>query len=141
MRHSIPSIDLSGEERAVRIGELSARTGVSQRSLRYYEQQGLMTSARAPSGQRHYGDGEVERVAFIRTMLDVGLSTRILAELMPCLDRPTRQTVEQAEAAMRRERARLAAAAEKLLAACEALDSILGAHDLSVQPPLPIAVR
>jgi DNA-binding transcriptional MerR regulator len=34
----------------MRIGELSRRTGVSQRSLRYYEEQGLLMPARLASG-------------------------------------------------------------------------------------------
>lgn len=38
----------------MRVGELSRRTGASVRSLRYYEECGLLASERAASGQRHY---------------------------------------------------------------------------------------
>ncbi|MFI5897699.1 MerR family DNA-binding transcriptional regulator [Actinoplanes sp. NPDC051513] len=41
----------------MRIGDLSAATGASTRSLRYYEEQGLLTSTRTPGGQRVYPDG------------------------------------------------------------------------------------
>ena len=41
------------------IGELSARSGVSPRSLRYYEQQGLLASTRGDNGYRHYDDEAV----------------------------------------------------------------------------------
>ncbi|WP_236792053.1 MerR family DNA-binding transcriptional regulator [Amycolatopsis sp. GM8] len=34
----------------------SVAAGSVVRSLRYYEQQGLVTSTRAPSGQRHYAN-------------------------------------------------------------------------------------
>jgi hypothetical protein len=38
------------EKTAMLIGELSTRTGVSQRLLRYYEEQGLLSRARDPNG-------------------------------------------------------------------------------------------
>lgn len=34
----------------MRIGDLAARTGVGIRSLRYYEEQGLLTSTRSGGG-------------------------------------------------------------------------------------------
>jgi hypothetical protein len=45
----------------VRIGELSRRTRVSERLLRYYEEQGLLRPGRRPSGYREYGDADVAR--------------------------------------------------------------------------------
>ncbi|MEW1835674.1 MerR family DNA-binding transcriptional regulator [Microbacterium sp. NPDC079995] len=36
----------------MKIGEVTARTGIPQRMLRYYEEQGLLTSARAGNGYR-----------------------------------------------------------------------------------------
>lgn len=45
----------------MRIGELSASTGVSMRSLRYYEEQGLLHAERSSSGQRLYAGDAVER--------------------------------------------------------------------------------
>ncbi|WP_199550512.1 MerR family DNA-binding transcriptional regulator, partial [Streptomyces sp. N35] len=41
----------------MKIGQLSAETGVSVRLLRYYEEQGLLASARTPGGHRGYGAG------------------------------------------------------------------------------------
>jgi len=54
----------------VRIGELSRRTGVSVRLLRYYEEQGLLSPGRAGNGYREYRDGDVDVVRQIRTLLD-----------------------------------------------------------------------
>jgi DNA-binding transcriptional MerR regulator len=46
----------------VLIGELAQRTGVSQRSLRYYEQQGLLSADRDVHGYRRYGPDSVHTV-------------------------------------------------------------------------------
>ena len=72
----------------VRIGELSRRTGTPTRLLRYYEEQGLFTPERAENGYREYGEHLVDRVLQIRGLLEVGFPTRIIAELLPCLNQP-----------------------------------------------------
>ena len=43
----------------MRIGELARRTGVSVRSLRYYETQGLLRSDRTPGGHREYAEAGI----------------------------------------------------------------------------------
>jgi DNA-binding transcriptional MerR regulator len=70
------------------IGELAQRTGVSRRLLRYYEGLGLIASSRATNGYRDYDDPTVDRVHQIRGLLDAGLSTRVIKQLLPCLTRP-----------------------------------------------------
>ena len=72
----------------MRIGELSTRTRVSTRLLRYYEEQGLLAPERGPNGYREYGDAQVDRVAQIRGLLDAGLPVRIIQQVLPCLDNP-----------------------------------------------------
>ena len=72
----------------MQIGELAARTGVSRRLLRYYEEQGLLTPSRAGNGYREYGEPHVDVVQQIAGLLDAGLPTRIIAQLLPCLDQP-----------------------------------------------------
>src|SRR5688572_2880014 len=52
----------------MRIGELAKRTGVSERSLRYYEKQGLLTAERTLGGHRDYPDGAVDRVIRIQEL-------------------------------------------------------------------------
>jgi DNA-binding transcriptional MerR regulator len=68
----------------VLIGELSRRTGVSERLLRYYERQGLIGSQRRANGYRDYDDGTVATVARIRSFLAAGLPTRIIRQVLPC---------------------------------------------------------
>jgi DNA-binding transcriptional MerR regulator len=69
----------------VLIGELAQRTGVSQRSLRYYEQQGLLYAARDVHGYRRYGPESVRTVARIRALLAAGLSTDVIRGVLPCV--------------------------------------------------------
>ena len=66
------------------IGELSRRTGVSERLIRYYEDQGLLESRRRANGYREYGDDAELTVARIRALLAAGLPTRSIARLLPC---------------------------------------------------------
>ncbi|MEU6985768.1 MerR family transcriptional regulator [Streptomyces sp. NPDC046324] len=72
----------------MRIGELSQRTETPRRLLRYYEEQGLIVADRAPNGYRSYDESNVDRVLQIRGLLDAGLPTRIIKQILPCLDKP-----------------------------------------------------
>ncbi|BBG02078.1 MULTISPECIES: MerR family transcriptional regulator [Pseudonocardia] len=69
----------------MRIGELARRTGVSERSLRYYEEQGLLVPARTPGGHRDYPDAAVDRVIRIQELYAAGLGSRRIAGLLPCM--------------------------------------------------------
>ncbi|GAA0333934.1 MerR family transcriptional regulator [Actinoallomurus spadix] len=70
----------------MRIGELSRRTSVSTRLLRYYEEQGLLVPERLPNGYREYAEDAPMIVAQIRGLLDAGLSTDVIRELLPCAE-------------------------------------------------------
>ncbi|CAL9370575.1 Mercuric resistance operon regulatory protein [Nocardiopsis dassonvillei] len=70
----------------MRIGELAERTGVSRRSLRYYEQHGLLRSRRTDKDWREYDDTAVVRVRNIRGLLEAGLTMADLQPIAPCLD-------------------------------------------------------
>lgn len=69
----------------MRIGELARRTGVSERSLRYYEQQGLLASERTAGGQREYPERAVDRVVHIQELYAAGLHSRTISSLLPCM--------------------------------------------------------
>ncbi len=56
-------------EPLLRIGAVAELAGVSTRTLRYYEEFGLLTpSGRSPGGARHYTDADLERVRHIRRL-------------------------------------------------------------------------
>jgi DNA-binding transcriptional MerR regulator len=58
----------------VRIGEVAAATGTTTKTLRFYEQAGLLPAAeRTTSGYRRYGLDVVERLHFIRRSQAAGL--------------------------------------------------------------------
>jgi DNA-binding transcriptional MerR regulator len=66
------------------IGELSRRSGVSVRMLRYYESQGLLRPARRASGYRLYDDAELLAVRRIRTLNAAGLKLETIRNILPC---------------------------------------------------------
>jgi DNA-binding transcriptional MerR regulator len=111
----------------MRIGELAARTGVSVRSLRYYEEQGLLVSTRSSGGQRHFTEDDIERVDFIQRLYVAGLSSRTILELMPCRDAPSDENSDSALERMAQERDRLSANIEELLHTRDSLDGLMAA--------------
>jgi DNA-binding transcriptional MerR regulator len=63
----------------VKIGEFAQRTGTTTKTLRFYEQAGLLPEpARTPAGYRDYDDSGVERLRFVKAAQSAGLS---LAEI------------------------------------------------------------
>jgi MerR family mercuric resistance operon transcriptional regulator len=59
----------------LRIGALSAHSGVHVETIRYYERVGLLSKpARTEGGQRSYASGHVHRLVFIRRSRELGFS-------------------------------------------------------------------
>ena len=58
---------------ALTVGQLAARSGVSTSALRFYEEQGLISSRRTSGNQRRYPRATLRRVAFIRASQRVGI--------------------------------------------------------------------
>lgn len=69
----------------MKIGELAQRTGVSVRSLRYYEQQGLLAAERTSGGHRVYPERAVDRVIRIQELYAAGLSSAHIDAVLPCM--------------------------------------------------------
>ncbi|MCF2527974.1 MerR family transcriptional regulator [Yinghuangia soli] len=67
------------------IGELSRRTGVGARLLRYYEEQGLLVPRRGTNGYREYDADAVVTVRQVRALLEAGLSTEVIRAVLPCV--------------------------------------------------------
>lgn len=58
----------------MRIGDAAAAAGMTPRALRYYEQRGLVTARRTPSGHRVYDDEDIRRLRAVRELRDAGLT-------------------------------------------------------------------
>ena len=65
-----------------RIGELAAKVGMTERTIRYYEELGLLESVkRLEGGTRAYTEDDVRRLKFIRKLKVLGLSLQEMHEL------------------------------------------------------------
>ncbi|WP_369358455.1 MerR family transcriptional regulator [Streptomyces sp. cg2] len=105
----------------MRIGDAAAAPGLTPRALRYYEQQGLVTARRAPSGHREHDAEDVRRLRAVRELREAGLTVgdvRAFAHLLDTLPpegvpeviggkRPGAERCAVAEAAARRRLAEL----------------------------------
>ncbi len=115
----------------MRIGEVADHTGVSPKTIRYYESIGLLPEPpRTSSGYRDYGGGAITRLEFVRSAQGAGLTLKeirgVLAvresgespcdhvkEVLASRVREVESRIEELEAT-RRELRRLARRAERL---------------------------
>jgi DNA-binding transcriptional MerR regulator len=72
----------------MQIGEVAARTELSLRTIRHYEETGLVTpSARSQGGFRLYTEADVARLMVIRRMKPLGFSLEQMRDLLAATDR------------------------------------------------------
>ncbi|SDQ94072.1 MerR family transcriptional regulator [Microbacterium sp. cf332] len=72
---------------SMRIGEVTERTELSFRTLRHYDEIGLVTpSARTEGGFRLYTEGDVSRILLIRRMKPLGYSLDEMRDLLDVVD-------------------------------------------------------
>ena len=109
----------------MRIGELAVKSGVSVRSLRYYEEQGLLHSRRSPSGQRLYSEAAVERVVLIQHLYAAGLSSRTALELLPCIEAPVERYTPLLLGRLTKERDRIDAQIAELKGTRDKLEVVI----------------
>lgn len=108
----------------MKIGEAARVSGVSARSLRYYEDEGLIVPGRFDNGYRDYCRSTIDRVLAIRSLLESGLPVRLIRELLPHLGGPGPVCAEFVRD-VRRYRDRLAVRIAELSSQQEALDAYL----------------
>ena len=77
-----------GGSALMQIGEVAERTGLSLRTIRYYEEVGLVVpSARSQGGFRLYTDTDVDRLQVIRRMKPLDFTLEQMRELLGIIDR------------------------------------------------------
>lgn len=69
----------------MRIGELARRTGVSTRSLRYYEEQALLSPSRSGTSQRIFSAEHVGLVLTIQELFRCGFCSSVIRGLLPLM--------------------------------------------------------
>ncbi|MGW0499066.1 MerR family transcriptional regulator [Streptomyces sp. NPDC003007] len=75
-------------ERQMQIGEVAERTGLSLRTIRHYEEVGLVIpSARSKGGFRLYTESDVQRLMVIRRMKPLDFSLEEMRDLLDITDR------------------------------------------------------
>ncbi len=122
----------------MQIGEVAARTELSLRTIRHYEETGLVTpSARSRGGFRLYTETDVARLMVVRRMKPLGFTLEQMRDLLDATDRLERHDTLDAgerEALLERVRAYRQDAAEQVeklrvqLARAEDFVATLGAH-------------
>lgn len=115
----------------LKVGDLARQTGLSVRTLHYYEEIGLLSpSHRTASGHRMYSAGDVARLQQIKSLRELGFS---LEQITGCLDKPGFSPLETIELHLSRLREQIALE-QKLCARLEGLSHVLRAgEDVSVE--------
>jgi DNA-binding transcriptional MerR regulator len=88
---------VSDDEALLQIGEVAERVGLSLRTVRYYEEVGLISpSARSDGNFRLYSVADVERLLTVKSMRPLGLSVEEMIELARLLEAAEQATVSTA---------------------------------------------
>lgn len=122
---SVPTV-FHMSEAPVHIGELSRRTRVSPRSLRYYERHGLVQARRTQAGWREYDQEVVVRVRNIQELLRAGMTVQDLRSIVACLDETDPLGCDRVDEAIEFHRARLEVIEERMATLQRQHDDLTG---------------
>lgn len=75
------------DAKLLQIGDVAERVGLSLRTVRYYEEQGLLTpESRTAGGFRLFGETQVDRLLLIKQMKPIGFTVAEMRELLDARD-------------------------------------------------------
>lgn len=83
------------------IGEAAKRSGLPAKTIRYYEDIGLVSSARRDNGFRDYDERDVHSLRFVAKARSLGFTVEECRHLLALYRDPARSSAEVREAAER----------------------------------------
>ena len=96
-----------GSNKAYGIGEVSDIVGISTRTLRYYEETGLLAPARGANGYRRYTSADIDRLQEILLLRHMGMSLAEIPSALSATEEERRQMLARHLGALKAERERL----------------------------------
>ncbi|MCV9996356.1 MerR family transcriptional regulator [Paeniglutamicibacter sp. ZC-3] len=77
----------AADARTMHIGDLAEATGLSQRTIRHYDEVGLLpATTRSEGGFRIYTESDLQRMLVIRSMKPLGFTLEEMGELLDTVD-------------------------------------------------------
>lgn len=126
--------------RPMQIGEVAERSGLSLRTLRHYDEIGLLTpSMRSDGGFRLYTEDDVDRLMVIRRMKPLGYSLEDMHRLMRLLQAEVGPDPEIWEDLLREASERRTALAERVAMADEFVDLLRSRRASGIPSERPVA--
>ncbi|AJE32308.1 MerR family transcriptional regulator [Corynebacterium humireducens NBRC 106098 = DSM 45392] len=100
------------DDEGMKIGEVAERTGLSIRSLRHYDDVGVVSpSGKTPGGFRLYSERDVERILLVRRMKPLQFTLEEMREFLDAAENPdspgARATIERVHEEARNRLAKL----------------------------------
>ena len=114
------------------IGQVARRTGLAVSAIRYYEDEGLVTSIRDAAGRRHFARSDIRRLSFVRILQNFGFSLARIREVLDGLPEARTPTPEDWRAIAGGLRADLDARIATLERLRDDLDGCIGCGCLSL---------
>jgi len=119
------------KEKRMNVGEAAHRSGLPAKTIRYYEDIGLIRPARAENGYRDYSASDIHKLAFLRRARGLGFSIQDCRQLMALYEDRSRASHDVREIAAAhveaigeklRELEQMRATLRKLIHACHGDD-------------------
>jgi len=89
-----PNVNVNDCEKIMKISEVAAKTGVTNRAIRYYEELNLIKSNRLSNNYREYDNDSLDKLKFISRARKLGFSIDECSSLISLFNNKTRKSSE-----------------------------------------------